>query len=429
MQILDESYSRFINCSYWGCLMSQDNELSLPNHGWQVNCGDCRTALQELSPEAVDLVVTDPPYGLSGEPKLHEMLSAWMNGDEYRHSSSKGFCGAEWDKFVPGPNYWKAVFRVMKPGAHLFCFAGTRTWDLMSLGIRLAGFESRNTIACQIGPSALCWMYGQGMGRSQMLKPAFEPILVFRKPLTKGLSQTAQMEATGTGNLHFDQVKMPRDENDVSGWHKTGAKGSGGYLGTSTFRIRDMSAEEIRARCKDARAAPNALLVGDEMEAALNGMMKGAARFFPAFYCPKPSRFEKEAGCEEAGLPLKVLKRMNDGGLSNEARWAPIEVRNNHQTVKPIKLLEWLIRLGSLPGQVVLDPFGGSMSTGCAAVRQRRRFYGSDLDPGFCDIGRARLTYWETRPNEELFLSPPSVEEEEGLDLQSQFFDPAEFTQ
>ncbi len=367
--------------------------------GWYVQEGDCRETLPGLPEGCVDAVVTDPPYGLSDEPDVGRLLTMWLNGEEYQHRSKKGFCGAEWDKFVPGPVYWKAVYRILKPGGHLLCFAGTRTWDLMSLALRLAGFENRNTLAQMIGPSAMAWMYSQGMGRSHMLKPTFEPILVFRKPLEKGNSIQRQMEQTQTGTLNFSACMLPRGTDDRSGWHETGADGSEGFGEGQSFKIRAMSAEEIKKRCGAARFPPNSLVVGEEMLQAI-GLMSGndPAKFFPVFYCPKPSRHEKEAGCEEAGLPLRILKRMNDGGLSREKRWAPIEVRNNHETVKPIRLCEWLLRLACPnPEGVILDPFCGSGSVGCAARKQGFRFLGCELKSEYADIARARIRYWEVK--------------------------------
>lgn len=112
--------------------------------------GDCRERLRDLDADSIHAVVTDPPYGLSKEPDIAEVLRHWLAGDDYQHGSG-GFMGKSWDSFVPGPTYWKEVFRVMKPGAHLVAFGGTRTYDLLVLAIRMAGFEIRDQLA---------WMYG-----------------------------------------------------------------------------------------------------------------------------------------------------------------------------------------------------------------------------------------------------------------------------
>jgi DNA modification methylase len=112
--------------------------------------GDCFEKLKELPDNSVDSIVTDPPYGLSKDPVMTDVLEAWMNGLEYKHGH-KGFMGKEWDSFVPGPNVWKECMRVLKPGGHIVAFFGTRTYDLGVLAIRMAGFEVRDQLA---------WVYG-----------------------------------------------------------------------------------------------------------------------------------------------------------------------------------------------------------------------------------------------------------------------------
>jgi site-specific DNA-methyltransferase (adenine-specific) len=368
------------------------------SYDWRVVEGEALELLQGLPDGCVDAVLTDPPYGLSGQPKIEQVLTDWLAGREHDHKTSGGICGAKWDKFVPGPHYWREVCRVVKPGGHLLCFAGSRTFDLMSMAIRLGGFECRDSIANFVGPSALAWMYAQGLKRGESLKPAFEPILVFRRPLPKNTTMTAQMANEGIGNLNFDAVSIPRDPDDKTGWHESGADGSEGYNNTGSFKIRPMSSEEIKARCGKARQAPNAVVMGEDMAEAIRCMSgSDPARFFPVFYCPKPSRFEKEAGCEEAGLPLRMLKRMNSGGLSREKRFAPIEVRNHHLTVKPLKLARFLVRLCSWPGQILLDPWCGSGSFGAASILEGRKYIGLDNDPEAVPIARARIRYWQVK--------------------------------
>jgi DNA modification methylase len=112
--------------------------------------GDCFEKLKGLPDNSVDSIVTDPPYGLSKDPNMVDVLEAWMNGLEYKHGH-KGFMGKEWDSFVPGPNVWKECLRVLKPGGHIVAFFGTRTYDLGVLAIRMAGFEVRDQLA---------WVYG-----------------------------------------------------------------------------------------------------------------------------------------------------------------------------------------------------------------------------------------------------------------------------
>ena len=124
--------------------------------------GDCRETLRLLPSRSIDAVVTDPPYGLSKEPDAAEVLRHWLAGDDYTHTGG-GFMGKSWDSFVPGPTVWREVFRVLKPGGHVLCFAGTRTQDLMGMALRLAGFEIRDAIA---------WAYGTGFPKSHDVSKA-----------------------------------------------------------------------------------------------------------------------------------------------------------------------------------------------------------------------------------------------------------------
>src|SRR5690606_15928875 len=120
--------------------------------------------MRQLPDNSVDAVVTDPPYGLSREPDIEEVLRHWLAGDDYEHRGG-GFMGETWDSFVPGPAVWREVFRVLKPGGHILCFAGTRTVDLMGISLRLGGFEIRD---------CLQWLYGSGFPKSLDVSKAID---------------------------------------------------------------------------------------------------------------------------------------------------------------------------------------------------------------------------------------------------------------
>src|SRR5690625_256313 len=108
--------------------------------------GDALNVLRTFESDSTDSVCCDPPYGLSKEPDINEVLSKWLAGEEYDHGHG-GFMGKSWDSFVPHPDIWREVYRVLKPGGHALVFAGTRTQDLMTISLRLAGFEVRDSIA------------------------------------------------------------------------------------------------------------------------------------------------------------------------------------------------------------------------------------------------------------------------------------------
>ena len=131
---------------------------------YELHRGDCLEVLRTMPDNSIDAIVTDPPYGLSKEPDMAEVLKHWLAGDDYVHKG-KGFMGKSWDSFVPGPAVWRECLRVLKPGGHLVSFFGTRTYDMGVLAIRLAGFEVRDQLA---------WVYGSGFPKSQNVSKAID---------------------------------------------------------------------------------------------------------------------------------------------------------------------------------------------------------------------------------------------------------------
>jgi len=94
--------------------------------------GDNLDCLKRFVPNSIDAVVTDPPYGLR-------------------------FMNKKWDYSVPSIEFWRQVYRVLKPGGHVLSFGGTRTYHRMVVNIEDAGFEIRDQIM---------WLYGQGFPKS-----------------------------------------------------------------------------------------------------------------------------------------------------------------------------------------------------------------------------------------------------------------------
>ncbi len=123
---------------------------------YEIHHGDNLEWLRSQPDNSIDSFVTDPPYGLGKEPDMVKCLQDWIDHG-YHEIGGKGFMGKTWDAFVPQPIFWREVFRVLKPGGHVVSFGGTRTYDLMVLAIRLAGFEIRDQ---------LIWAYGGGFPKS-----------------------------------------------------------------------------------------------------------------------------------------------------------------------------------------------------------------------------------------------------------------------
>lgn len=381
-----------------------------------------------LANNSIDAVVTDPPYGLSKQPDMNEVLHHWLNGDDYVHTGG-GFMGKTWDSFVPGPSVWKEVFRVLKPGGHLLAFFGTRTYDLGTLAIRLAGFEIRDQID---------WVYGSGFPKSldvskatdneqwqgwgTALKPAHEPICVARKPLTGTVAENILQ--FGTGGMNIDGCRT-----ELNGDFKSSANGRPSITGLSdnydpstanqpdtqgrwpANLIHDGSDEVVNLF--PAKAGAAAPVKGTEQSEVTNGIYGkfndrvpgqfysdtgSAARFF---YCAKASKSDRDEGVMLAmvtGAEMTGREPDTDGLNSPRAGAGRTSgARNNHPTVKPTALMQWLVRLVTPPGGKVLDPFAGSGSTGKACAIEGFEFIGFEMDPHYCEIAKQRIAYVNNR--------------------------------
>ena len=104
----------------------------------QILLGNCLDVLKDIPDNTFDSLVTDPPYGLgTKEPTVEEILR-YLQG-EADLDTGGDFMGKDWS--IPSIVIWKECFRVLKPGGHLLSFGGTRTWDLISMGLRVDGFD------------------------------------------------------------------------------------------------------------------------------------------------------------------------------------------------------------------------------------------------------------------------------------------------
>lgn len=338
----------------------------------QILLGNCLDVLRTLESNSVDAVITDPPYGLGNkEPTLDEIVAYLCGLSEL--DTGGDFKGADW--FIPSVSVWRECHRVLKPGGHLLSFGGTRTHDLISMGLRAAGFHSRDTI------QMLQWINGQGFPKSKnlgeglgtALKPSWEPILVFRKPLEGSVSANVAMYGTGAYNIEETRVGSRWPANvvfvhgpdcEVVGKKRVKAPvinrfddgmkpfGEGaGHAYTSEQRGDAEGMEEILIyECQEGCPVKD-----------LTEQNPAAPKFFCQF------KYEKKANKRERG----------EG--------------NDHPTVKPLALMEWLVKLVAPQGGTVLDVYCGSGTTCLAAKNQGRNYIGVERNPKFFEISTSRL--------------------------------------
>lgn len=119
---------------------------------WNIHNEDAIDGLRRIASDSQHAMLTDPPYGLSdfSAEDVAEAMRCWLDGKPYLHGKS-GFMGRDWDGFVPGPEVWRECYRVLKPGGFAMVFSSSRTSDLMSMALRLAGFRVHPMMTWQFG--------------------------------------------------------------------------------------------------------------------------------------------------------------------------------------------------------------------------------------------------------------------------------------
>ena len=462
----------------------------------QIIHGDCFDVLKNIPDSSIDLILTDPPYGLS-------------------------FMGKNWDHGVPGVQFWIEALRVAKPGAHLFAFGGTRTFHRLAVAIEDAGWEIRDTIMWVYGsgfpksldvskaidkcngetgrlhkftdwmrttgltarqldqitdtnmgghyltadsqpaiPTAALWdmvrphcgevpawvdelvqrieaerevvgvkraaigLPGAGVpeemkrvaitapatevaktwqGWGTALKPAFEPIIVARKPLTGTVAENVLQWGTGGINIDGCRVgttkRVPGSVSRTDGQIYNGGRcqedgsesGHNPNIGRWPANFIHDGSEEVvglfpQSKSTGGQASLGAFRNGDvygkgrdERESRDPGFgdSGSAARFF---YCAKASKSERGEG-------------------------------NTHPTVKPLALMKYLITLGLPPGGTVLDPFCGSGTTALACKELGRNYICIEKELEYYRIACNRLDqpieYFPDEPIEEIIDNSP----------------------
>jgi site-specific DNA-methyltransferase (adenine-specific) len=297
---------------------------------------DCREAMAAMPDNTAHAIVTDPPYGLK-------------------------FMGKGWDHGVPGAEFWREALRVARPGAPLLAFGGSRTFHRLWCAVEDAGWELRDS---------LFWIHGQGMpktslvdGYAQDLKPAVEPVVLARKKLDGTVAQNAQR--WGVGGLWVDGCRIGE------------TPGVGGFDPNLGRWPANLVLDEAAAAMLDAEVG--------ELTSGANPTRRSAHKFDAVF-----SRFVGQQEC----VPHRGAETGGPSRFYYCAKATPAErgEYNTHSTVKPLALMQWLVRLVKPPrGGVILDPFCGSGTTGIAATREGLVFIGIEQDAAHVEIARRRI--------------------------------------
>ena len=373
----------------------------------KIICGDCIEVLKSMSDNSVDSVVCDPPYQIV-------------------------FMGKDWDQEFNTEEWARQCLRVLKPGGHLIAFAATRTIHKIMYSLENQGFEIRDLIS---------WLYFSGFpkshnvskaidkhfgaerevvgidtrynepsgivaaGRSERvlidrkitkpatkeaikydgwgtaLKPAQEPAVLCRKPLEKGLSIAENVLKWGTGGLNIDACRFNFGDPCWVGEKEKSSK----VLETMTRKKESTAVVEFTK-----------VRIG-HTEKYYNDLGRWPANIYQ---CPKASRGEREEGLEDhesrippavehAGVGTKALNNPRAGAGRTAS-----EVKNFHPTVKPVKLMGWLVRLVTPIDGIVVDTFCGSGTTLVATeLEGKYQGIGIEMNPEYCDIIYGRVKH------------------------------------
>ena len=403
---------------------------------WEIKTGDCLETLRAMESNSIHAIVTDPPAGIGFMGKDwdkdkggRDKWIAWMTevASECRRVLKPGGHALVWA--LPRTSHWTATawedagFEVRDRIAHVFGTGFPKSLDVSKAIDKAAGAE-RPRGPMKRGGERLARLHAgsrdgggtwgnevnrdpytslpatddakrwQGYGTA--LKPAVEDWWVFRRPLIGTVA--ANVLEHGTGGLNVDGCRVGTSKR-VPGSPKVAPASSHtvsmpGYDGGSGHDANV------------GRFPPHLLLThspdcGEECaERCPVAGMDEPAKFFPAFkYQAKPSTREKSAGLEHrevmSGGEATGRKDGSAGTRSPRAGAGRTGgARNPHPTVKPIELMRWLCRLVTPPGGVVLDPFSGSGTTGCAAVLEGFGFIGCEQSEEFAEVARDRIKHW-----------------------------------
>ena len=408
----------------------------------QLYCGDCLDVLAALEANSIDACVTDSPYGLEfmgkewDAPWQVSSSSALFGKRQTRLRQMSGF--QDWCQ-----DWAREVIRVLKPGGHLLSFGGTRTFHRMACAIEDAGFEIRD---------AIMWVYGSGFPKSHdvskgidraagaererirgvrsgvvggvyaqdawskefkdsvlssepitdaarewegwgtALKPAVEPLVLARKPLSEG-TIAANVLKWGTGALNIGGCRVATNDG-LNGGAYAGASTLGG--GTSYVLKNAIGKEFVQP---SGRWPANIVHDGsDEVVGTFPWTASGSGN--------------KNTGNRDNGLTIGngLGAGIGDGiggDSGSAARFfytakadSDDRLGSKHPTVKPVDLIQWLVRLITPPCGLCLDLFAGTGTTGEACIREGMRAVLIEREAEYQNDIRRRMRLAMSGPDE-----------------------------
>ena len=452
--------------------------------------GDCLNILKMMIEDEVfvDSIVTDPPYHLTSIVERFgkdNSAPAQYGTDGAFKRASTGFMGKEWDggDIAFRQETWELCLKVLKPGGHLLAFSASRNYHRMAVAIEDAGFEIRDQVM---------WLYGSGFPKSMnigkaldkklgnkresfgtklkkagdmrggnyvkggdyksieleitkgntewegwgtALKPAHEPLVLARKPLSEK-SVVDNVLKHRTGGINIDECRVEGNDAkypDTNPDFRDQGRQSKENIGIDKLsfgQTENVKRKKVVRKSRDengvwtndnsgmkaegseyADADPRGRFPSNVMHdgsGSIKELFEDKSKYF---YCAKTSKAERNQGLDH--LPTKKTSSMSGRRDSHDMEGYSIdndvtgrfvtERKNIHPTVKPIKLMKYLCRLITPKGGTILDPFMGSGSTGMAAKEENFDFIGIEKEEEYFNIATARIESVETKSTLEDF--------------------------
>ena len=324
--------------------------------------GDSAEVLKGLQDNSVDLLATDPPYGIE-------------------------FMGKSWDKVLPPKDIWEECYRVLKPGSFIAVMSSPRSDVLyrMIKDLEDAGFD--------MSYSPIMWTYHSGFPKasdtSKMIDKRFgaEREVVGKQEL-KGTAQTLK-----GGNYGGESYDDKTTEIDITAPSTDLAKK---YEGSKLGFQPKPAVEHIIIGMK-----PHGSKSYIDNVLNFEALPDNIKMTYPFIQVPKPAKKEKDFGLSD-NIPLKQRAWMSPQSRTTSEdytktspgleRFLTLPKRNSHPTTKPVKLMSYIITLFTREGDWVIDPFLGSGTTGLASKLINRHFVGIEREKEYFDICEERLS-------------------------------------
>jgi site-specific DNA-methyltransferase (adenine-specific) len=368
--------------------------------------GDCLEVIPRLVAEGIicDACVCDPPYHLVAISERSKYPVKHGRDGAMKHLLG-GFMNQTWDggDIAFRPETWAAVATILRPGAFLLAFSGTRTYHRMVSAIEDAGFVIQDQILSMVASDArvrsfaetltpgqleafsaildqmqfagsAAWAYGSGFPkRCDALKPAFEPIVVAYKP---GGARTLQIDECRIECQ--DKTPFPVGATSIDGVIDTGLHskpraGDDNPLGRYPANIIHDGSDEVLAAFPDTGQSGVAIQRNGGGQSIWGSRNNLGSR--------------DDVGFNDAGSAARFFY---EAKASATDRW-----HSKHPTVKPISLISYLVKLVCPPGGTFLDPFAGSGTGGAAAINTGRSAILIEREPQYAADIRERLASYK----------------------------------